>query len=126
MVKLVSDPLSNTVVGAAEVHLRIASPAFRFPCFYGIDVSTRAELIAAHCSVSAMREIIGCDSLGFLSVDSLIKAINIPDAGKAPFGGLTVAYFNGQYPTPLEDFEAGYLASLNRQEQLARKERLKK
>lgn len=112
--------------GAAEVHLRIASPAFRFPCFYGIDVSTRAELIAAHYSVGAMREIIGCDSLGFLSVDSLIKAINIPDADDVPFGGLTVAYFNGQYPTALEDYEAGYLASLNRQEQIARKERLEK
>lgn len=106
--------------------MRIASPAFRFPCFYGIDVSTRHELIAAHYSVSAMREILGCNSLGFLSVDSLIKAINVPDAGDAPFGGLTVAYFNGQYPTPLEDYEAGYLASLNEQEKIARKERLKK
>lgn len=112
--------------GAKEVHMRIASPAFRFPCFYGIDVSTRHELIAAHYSVSAMREILGCNSLGFLSVDSLIKAINVPDAGDAPFGGLTVAYFNGQYPTPLEDYEAGYLASLNEQEKIARKERLKK
>lgn len=112
--------------GAKEVHMRIASPAFRFPCFYGIDVSTRHELIAAHYSVSAMREILGCNSLGFLSVDGLIKAINVPDAGDAPFGGLTVAYFNGQYPTPLEDYEAGYMASLNEQEKIARKEQLKK
>lgn len=112
--------------GAKEVHMRIASPTFRFPCFYGIDVSTRHELIAAHYSVSAMREILGCDSLGFLSVDGLIKAIDVPDAGDAPFGGLTVAYFNGQYPTPLEDYEAGYLASLNEQEKIARKERLEK
>lgn len=111
--------------GAKEVHLRIASPEFRFPCFYGIDISRRAELIAAHQSLSQMCKTFGADSLGFLSVDSLIKAINVPDAGDAPFGGLTVAYFNGRYPTPLEDYEAGYMASLNAQEQRARKERIR-
>lgn len=51
----------------------------------------------------------------FLSVESLIKAIDIPDAGESPYGGLTVAYFNGQYPTKLDDYEQGYLASLNEQ-----------
>lgn len=109
--------------GAKEVHLLIASPPFRFPCFYGIDISTRSELMAAHYSVEKMRELIGADSLGFLSVANLIKAINLPDAGNAPDGGLTVAYFNGDYPTPLYDYEAGYLASLNEQEKRARKER---
>ncbi len=108
--------------GAAEVHLRIASPPFRFPCFYGIDISTRAELMAAHYSVEQMRQIIGADSLGFLSVKSLIKAISVPDRGNAPFGGLTVAYFNGKYPTPLDDYRAGYLASLNRQERIKEEE----
>ncbi|MDD6893518.1 MAG: amidophosphoribosyltransferase, partial [Lactobacillus sp.] len=53
-------------------------------------------------------------------------AINVPDAGEAPYGGLTVAYFNGDYPTPLYDFEEGYLKSLNEQEKRARKERLSK
>lgn len=110
--------------GAKEVHLLIASPPFRFPCFYGIDISTRSELLAAHYSVEGMRQQIGADSLGFLSVDSLIKAISVPDAGDAPYGGLTVAYFNGHYPTPLYDYEAGYLKSLNEQERRARKERL--
>lgn len=109
--------------GATEVHLLIASPPFKFPCFYGIDVSTRAELLAAHYSVEEMRQWIGADSLAFLSVESLIKAINVPDAGEAPSGGLTVAYFNGDYPTPLYDYEAGYLKSLNAQEQRERKER---
>lgn len=112
--------------GAKAVHLRIASPPFRFPCFYGIDVSNRAELMAAHYSVEQMRELIGVDSLGFLSVAGLISAINVPDAGDAPYGGLTVAYFNGDYPTPLYDFEDGYLKSLNAQEKRARKERLDK
>ena len=90
--------------GAKEVHMLIASPPFKFPCFYGIDISTRSELMAAHYSVSTMKELIGADSLHFLSVENLIKAINIPDAGDAPYGGLTVAYFNGDYPTPLYDY----------------------
>lgn len=105
--------------GAKEVHLLISSPPFRFPCFYGIDISTRSELMAAHYSVEQMRQRIGADSLHFLSVDSLIRAINVPDAGDAPDGGLTVAYFTGKYPTPLYDYEAGYLKSLNEQERRA-------
>ena len=109
--------------GAKEVHMLIASPPFKFPCFYGIDISTRSELFAAHYSVEEMRRQMGADSLSFLSVESLIKAINVPDAGDAPYGGLTVAYFNGDYPTPLYDYEAGYLKSLNAQEQRGRKER---
>ena len=88
--------------GAKEVHMRIASPPLRFPCFYGIDISTRAELIAADHSV---QEICGGDrcwlSLGFLSTESLIKAIDIPSGRKVENGGLTVAYFDGKYPTPL-------------------------
>lgn len=109
--------------GAKEVHMLIASPPFKFPCFYGIDISTRSELFAAHYSVEEMQRQMGADSLSFLSVESLIKAINVPDAGDAPYGGLTVAYFNGDYPTPLYDYEAGYLKSLNAQEQRERKER---
>lgn len=109
--------------GAKEVHMLIASPQFKFPCFYGIDISTRSELLAAHYSVEGMRQQIGADSLSFLSVAGLIEAINVPDAGDAPDGGLTVAYFNGDYPTPLYDYEAGYLKSLNEQEQRERRER---
>ena len=111
--------------GAKEVHLLIASPPFRFPCFYGIDVSTRAELMAAHYSIEEMRQQIGADSLHFLSVANLIKAIDLKDTGDAPYQGLTVAYFNGDYPTPLYDYEASYLASFNAQEQRMRKEQLK-
>ena len=109
--------------GAKEVHMLIASPPFKFPCFYGIDVSTRAELMAAHFSVEEMRRQIGADSLSFLSVPNLVQAINVPDAGTAPYGGLTIAYFNGDYPTPLYDYEAKYLASLNKQERRERRER---
>lgn len=107
--------------GAKEVHMLISSPPFKFPCFYGIDVSTRSELMAAHYSIEEMRQLIGADSLNFLSIDSLIQAINVPDAGDAPNDGLTVAYFDGKYPTPLYDYEEGYLKSLSEQERLARK-----
>ena len=108
--------------GAKEVHMRIASPPLKFPCFYGIDISTRSELMAANYSIDEMCKMIGADSLGFLSVESLIEAIDLPDAGNAPNGGLTVAYFDGKYPTPLYDCEEGYLASLNKQHQREEKQ----
>ena len=108
--------------GAKEVHMRIASPPLKFPCFYGIDISTRSELMAANHSIDEMCKMIGADSLGFLSVESLIEAIDLPDAGNAPNGGLTVAYFDGKYPTPLYDYEEGYLASLNKQHQREEKQ----
>ncbi|EGX98133.1 amidophosphoribosyltransferase [Ligilactobacillus ruminis ATCC 25644] len=108
--------------GAKEVHMRIASPPLKFPCFYGIDISTRSELMAANYSIDEMCKMIGADSLGFLSVESLIEAIDLPDAGNAPNGGLTVAYFDGKYPTPLYDYEEGYLASLNKQHQREEKQ----
>lgn len=101
--------------GAKEVHLRIASPPFKFPCFYGIDISTRAELIAANHSVEEICKLIGADSLGYLSIEGLINSIAIPDALNAPNGGLTVAYFDGNYPTPLYDYKGDYLKSLNQQ-----------
>ena len=108
--------------GAKEVNMRIASPPLKFPCFYGIDISTRSELMAANYSIDEMCKMIGADSLGFLSVESLIEAIDLPDAGNAPNGGLTVAYFDGKYPTPLYDYEEGYLASLNKQHQREEKQ----
>ena len=102
--------------------MRIPSPPLKFPCFYGIDISTRSELMAANYSIDEMCKMIGADSLGFLSVESLIEAIDLPDAGNAPNGGLTVAYIDGKYPTPLYDYEEGYLASLNKQHQREEKQ----
>lgn len=96
--------------GAAEVHLRIGSPALKYPCFYGIDIQTRAELIAANHSQEEMRTIIGADSLEFLSEAGVIESIGLPF--DAPYSGLCMAYFNGDYPTPLYDYEEEYLASL--------------
>lgn len=96
--------------GAKEVHVRIASPPLKYPCFYGIDIQTRKELIAANHSIEEIRECIGADSLSFLSEDGLIEAIGLNF--DAPYTGLCMAYFNGDYPTPLYDYEAKYQASL--------------
>ena len=96
--------------GATEVHVAIGSPALAYPCFYGIDIQTRKELIAANHTVEETREIIGADSLTYLSIDGLIDSIGIDT--DAPNGGLCVAYFDGKYPTPLYDYEERYLESL--------------
>ena len=63
--------------GATEVHVAIGSPALAYPCFYGIDIQTRKELIAANHTVEEIREIIGADSLTYLSIDGLIDSIGI-------------------------------------------------
>ena len=86
--------------GAAEVHMRISSPPLKYPCFYGIDISTTKELIAAKKSVEEIRDFIGADSLAFLSLDGLVESIGL--GADAPYGGLCVAYFNGDYPTALD------------------------
>ncbi|KXT77257.1 amidophosphoribosyltransferase [Streptococcus sp. DD13] len=99
--------------GAAEVHVAIGSPALAYPCFYGIDIQSREELIAANHTVEETCEIIGADSLTYLSIDGLIDSIGIDT--DAPNGGLCVAYFDGKYPTPLYDYEERYLESLNEQ-----------
>ena len=96
--------------GAAEVHMRISSPPLKYPCFYGIDISTTKELIAAKKSVEEIRDFIGADSLAFLSLDGLVESIGLNAA--APYGGLCVAYFNGDYPTALDDYEDDFLKSL--------------
>lgn len=91
--------------GANKVYLRIASPPFKYPHFYGIDISKRQDLLAAKYSIKEMQEILGADGLEFLSIEGLIKAINLPDGKNHPNGGLTVAYFDGKYPSPLYDYE---------------------
>jgi amidophosphoribosyltransferase len=83
--------------GAAEVHLRIVSPPIRWPCFYGIDMSTREELIAANHSVEEIRDFVGADSLAYLSLEGLVEAT------RAPAGTLCRACFDGEYPVPVGD-----------------------
>lgn len=85
--------------GATEVHVRISSPPVTHPCFYGIDVSSREELIAATKSIEEIREFIGADSLSFLSIEGMLEAIGRVD--DSPNRGHCLACFTGQYPTEI-------------------------
>ena len=87
--------------GAAEVHVRISSPPVAWPCFFGIDFASRAELMAGNLSVEEIRESIGADSLGFVSLSELIDATTIP-AGRPCH-----ACFDGQYPIDVAEDEKG-------------------
>ncbi len=87
--------------GALEVHVRIASPPVKWPCFYGIDFATREELIAGRCSVAQICTAIGADSLGYVSLGGLVAATS------QPAGSLCRACFDGQYPVPVPVSERG-------------------
>lgn len=90
--------------GAAEVHMRIASPPTRHSCFYGVDTPERAKLLAAQMDVAAMAEFIKADSLAFLSIDGLYRALGEPGRFvDAPTR--CDACFTGDYPTRLTDQE---------------------
>jgi len=78
--------------GAKEVHLRVSSPPIRYPCFYGIDTPTKEELIASKWDVERIREHLGADSLGYLSIEGMLSCPSLP-----PIGFCT-ACFNGDYP----------------------------
>ncbi len=99
IVKMIRD------AGAAEVHMRIASPPTAHSCFYGVDTPEEAQLIAARMSVEAMADFIKVDSLGFLSIDGLYRAVGATDRDNdAP--QFCDACFTGAYPTRLTDREA--------------------
>ena len=86
--------------GAKEVHVRIASPEIKFPCFYGVDFSTYDELIATKHTTDEIKDIIGADTLAFITVEGLTKGVGRSQS----FGkncGQCVACFNGDYPTYL-------------------------
>ncbi len=81
--------------GALEIHVRISSPPVQWPCFYGIDFATRAELIGAEMTIEEIRQSIGADSLGFVSEAGLIEATKVPE------DKLCTACFSGKYPIPI-------------------------
>ncbi len=82
--------------GAKEVHMRICAPPLRYPCFFGVDMATRWELIAAQKTIPEIRDFIGADSLGYLSIDGLIKAVALPR------DIFCLACFTGDYPIPVQ------------------------
>jgi amidophosphoribosyltransferase len=91
--------------GAREVHFRISSPPIAHPDFYGIDTPEREKLLAARMSLEEMREFIGADSLAFLTVDGIYRAMGF--AGRDDLAPqFTDHCFTGDYPTPLTDLES--------------------
>ncbi|MDG2113613.1 MAG: amidophosphoribosyltransferase, partial [Actinomycetota bacterium] len=81
--------------GAAEVHMRISSPPYRWPCFYGMDTGTRAELLAANLTEPEIEDYLGLDSLAYLEHERLI------DATGTPASGFCSACLTGEYPVPI-------------------------
>ena len=88
--------------GAKEVHFRIASPPVRFPCFYGIDMPSREELIGSRLTPAEIAEELGVDSLGYLSLQGMLSVV-------ADHGSFCDACFSGEYAAPLVDVEMGYV-----------------
>ena len=82
--------------GAAEIHLRICAPPIMWPCHFGVDLATRRELLAANNSVEEIRQLTGADSLGYLSLEGLIRAIGLPKSN------FCMACFTGDYPVPVQ------------------------
>jgi amidophosphoribosyltransferase len=81
--------------GAHEIHVRISSPPVKWPCFYGIDFASRAELIAAGLEIEEIRRSIGADSLGYVSLEGLVAATTLAE------DKLCKACFDGVYPIPV-------------------------
>ena len=87
-------------MGVKKIHLRVAGPPHRFPCHYGIDFSTKGELIASNMSVEELRRYLGLDSLHYLSIEGLLESTGVED----PANCFCKACFDGQYAV---DFDAG-------------------
>ena len=91
IVKMVRD------AGAREVHLRISSPPTQWPCYYGIDTPTRRELIASSHSVDEIARYVTADSLGYLSLDGMLRAVRGENGSTE---GFCHACFSGEYAIP--------------------------
>ena len=100
---------SLRAAGASEIHLRVASPPIRHPCYYGIDFPSREELIAHERSVNEVRDYLGVDSLAYLSLEGMLASV------KSENGDFCHACFSGDYPIPVDPsfqkdvFEQGQL-----------------
>jgi amidophosphoribosyltransferase len=95
--------------GAAEVHFRIASPPTAWPCFYGVDTPQREKLLAATMSEDEMRDHLGVDSLKFISLDGLYRAVGEASGRDAKSPQYCDACFSGEYPVkPSDMVEKGF------------------
>jgi amidophosphoribosyltransferase len=89
--------------GAAEVHLRISSPPYRWPCYYGMDTGDRSTLLASDHTINEIAEILGVDSIAYLELDSLMQATG------APKNVFCTACLSGDYPTSVPDVDGKFL-----------------
>ncbi|MFM8972981.1 MAG: amidophosphoribosyltransferase, partial [Actinomycetota bacterium] len=85
--------------GATEVHFRVSSPPYRWPCFYGLDTGKRSDLLAADMSVGEVADYLGVDSLAYLDVERLVSATVSPPES------FCTACFTGDYPVPVPDHD---------------------
>ncbi len=81
--------------GAAEIHLRVLPPPYRWACYYGLDTGDRSQLIAAAMTTGQIREHLGADSLAYLDIDAMLSAISTEP------GGFCTACLTGNYPVPV-------------------------
>ena len=96
-------------LGVKRIHMRVAGPPHRFPCHYGIDFSTRGELIAARKSVDELRDYLGLDSLHYLSIEGLLQSTGIED----PENHFCKACFDGCYPVQFDEQLSKHCLEIN-------------
>lgn len=99
--------------GAREVHLRITCPPLIYPCYYGVDMAQRNEFIANHKTLEDIRKFLNVDSLRYLSIEGLLKAIG---ESKKKF---CLACFNGEYPVPIDDNKEFDKYSIDKEEKIS-------
>ena len=97
--------------GVKKIHMRIASPPVKYPCFYGIDTPTKEELLAHKYSINEIKEYIGVDSLEFISLDGVYKALGYKNGREKNDPKFTDHYFSGDYPIELTDQNSGVIPS---------------
>ncbi|HET9729538.1 MAG TPA: amidophosphoribosyltransferase [Acidimicrobiia bacterium] len=94
--------------GATEVHFRVSSPPYRWPCFYGLDTGKRSELLAADMSVGEIADYLGVDSLAYLDLDRMVAATG------SPREAFCTACFSGEYPVPVPDHDTKHALEVER------------
>ena len=93
--------------GAKEIHMRIASPPVKYPCYYGIDTPLESELLASKFTIDEIKNYIGVDSLGFVSLDGVYRALGFSNGRNPDNPQFTDHYFSGDYPVKLVDKNIG-------------------
>jgi amidophosphoribosyltransferase len=99
--------------GAAEVHFRVSSPPYRWPCYYGMDTGRRSELLAADLSVGEIADFLKVDSLAYLELDRLTTATGVQS------GSFCTACLSGEYPVPVPELADAKLALEQRDPEIA-------